>query len=212
MTEERRLNRRGRRRVRQHDVKPARGQLARECLRGQVLPATDQHRGLNGKHGCQQALHHCARHGAPDADHESRLFTLLAATAHRRDQRLAGGKDPVGEVVDLATRRREHQPAPLALQQFVAQHIFQQMDLRGDRRRRETQLGAGTRDAAFLGNFPEILQMVIVEPVHAERLTRRKRPPEGRTGPPRGPTRQDPVPRNGTSCGARRAPSARDSP
>jgi hypothetical protein len=52
---------------------------------------------------------------------------------------------------------------PLRRQQHLAQRLFELGDLGADGLHRDTQPPRRARDAAFLGNNPEVAQVVIVQ-------------------------------------------------
>ena len=55
---------------------------------------------------------------------------------------------------------------PGADEQFLAHLLLQAAELRADGGRRQAQLLAGLRDAARAHDFPEVEQMMVVEPFH----------------------------------------------
>ena len=75
----------------------------------------------------------------------------------RSNQVRAGGKDGIGVVQGHAPGLVEHQLATLALEEIVAELLLELLDLHGQGRRGDVKRFRSPRQAAFMGDGPEVL-------------------------------------------------------
>jgi hypothetical protein len=87
----------------------------------------------------------------------------------RQLQLAPGAEDVVGVLEDGAPGVGEDQPAPLPLQQLHPQGALQGLQLVGDGGLGEPQLLARLGDGARPGHGPEVVEVVVVEPLHGRR-------------------------------------------
>ena len=90
----------------------------------------------------------------------------LRLSFYLRLQRLPKREDFISIAIDEFPRVRENQAASGALEEFLLQGFFQQVDLPANRRRLELQNFARSRDRSLARRNPEVQQVVIVHPFH----------------------------------------------
>ena len=115
--------------------------------------------------GTQQAIHGQLRHGVRDADRELRHAARRPAL-QRFEQFAPGREDIVRVSIDDPADVGEDEPAALAREQALAERRFELADLRAHGGLRQSQPLGRARDAALARDRPEVVQVVIVEPVH----------------------------------------------
>ena len=84
-------------------------------------------------------------------------------------------EDIVGIPVDDLPDLGHGKASTLFDKQLLPQCLLQQAQLPADGRLRQAEFLAGTRDAAFFGDCPEVQEVVIVQPFHACTIHRQER-------------------------------------
>jgi hypothetical protein len=83
---------------------------------------------------------------------------------------LAKGKDFVGVSINNTAEFSKNQISPLAREELLTQGLFKGADLSADRGLCQQENLTRAGDAPFPGNRPEVQQVMIINPFHAEVL------------------------------------------
>ena len=136
-----------------------------EAVSHRLLATRHNDRRLQRKDRRQETLDHRTRQPVHHADHQL-AASALRAVPHGLQERVASREDAVCKTKRLPPRIRQHHAAPLTPEELAAQCLLKQVNLRRNRGRREAKLQTRPRDAAYFGDFPEILEVVVIQPVH----------------------------------------------
>ena len=146
--------------VGQHHVQPVQRQVGQQAV--ELVLVAQQPQVRLGQHRLQQAAHHQLGQAVGDAHRQPQ-----ARRADRLAQQLGQLLAELEDLVGLAHRRQaglgQHQAAPGRLEQRMAERALQLAHLGADGLHRHAEPRGGARDAAFLGDDPEVVQMPVVE-------------------------------------------------
>ncbi len=146
--------------VGEHHVEPVQGQVGQQVF--EVALVAHQAQARLGQRGRQQLAHRELGQPIGNAHHQPHT-ALAGGVAHGGVQLLAQMKDLLGHLQRRLTGLGQHQAAPGWLEQRVTQRLLQQTHLRAHRLHRHAQAGRRVRHAAFLGRYPKVIQMLVVE-------------------------------------------------
>jgi hypothetical protein len=162
--------------IREHQIQLLTGELAQEVFHHPVLAADQVDRLFDLERRLDQLLRENPGQRVGDADGETQRPLRRPSLEHSH-QILAQGKDLVRIAERAAAYAGEHQAAAGALEQLLAQHMLQPVHLTADRRLRKVELCARARDATVAGDCPEVLKVMVVQPLHAARVARTRPTP-----------------------------------
>ena len=155
--------------VRQDDVDGVGLKLREEVA--EVARADDEFDVLAADERAQEFELEVARQGRQGA-HPQNLPARDRTAAQGAHQLLAGREDGVGIVESDAPRLRQDEPPADPLEQRMAHLALELLDLHRQGRLRQVQLLGGTRQAALVGDGPEVAQVVEVKVPHIVLLKR----------------------------------------
>ena len=133
-----------------------------------VRAADDLDRLAEPERRLQEPPHQRRGQDVRDADDQPQRLAARPSL-ERVDELAPEREDLVGVAERDPAGLGEHEVAPPAGEQLLAQDLFEPVDLAADRRMRQAQLLARPDDAALLGDHPEVEEVVVVEPLHARR-------------------------------------------
>ena len=150
-----------------HDVDLVERERGEERVR-LALATNHAHRRVHREDRPQQPIGDQFRNDVDDPDGQAERAPRRPV-ADRIEQLAAEREDVVRVSVDDATDVGEHERAPLAAEELLAEHVLERADLRADGRLREPQLIRGAAHAALANGEPEVEQVMIVQPFHGSR-------------------------------------------
>ena len=163
----------GHRRVGDDDVQGVERQIGEELVVG-VLVANQLHGLGEGEGRLQQASHHQLGDQVDDA-HVQAQRLADGAPLDRVHELAAEREDVLGVVVDHPTHLGEGQPAPHLGEELLAQGFLERADLCAQGRVRHVQDLARGDQPPLARNDPEVVQVVVVEPLHGPTICRPSR-------------------------------------
>lgn len=157
----------------EHEVKSTAGELLEEPFE-RALAKLNRTEPWQAKGGLEEPV--CDRLGkiADDPDTQSEL-SLARAASRGLDELTAEPEDVVGVRRDLLTERCEHETTPTSLEKLSSDEAFESAELCAQGRVRDAKSLRGTRKASLSRNPPEVVEVVIVQPIHVGRTDRLSR-------------------------------------
>jgi hypothetical protein len=154
------------------EVEVVDGELRQQLELG-AFDADDAHRVRQAEDGFEHA--HDERFGQDVVDAEAEGDgSFDRAAAGDRNEFLAAFEDILGVAFGEAAELGEGEVAADAAEELLAELRFEGADLRRDGGGGDEEPAAGGGDAAFARDDVEVVQMVVVQPVHAAREYVRK--------------------------------------
>jgi nucleotide-binding universal stress UspA family protein len=133
------------------------GEALLDDLHGARLQLTQRRRQEVVAQRLGQPSEHAYTQGTPSrTDLPARHIVELAAKP----------KDVVGVARRVTTERCEHEASAARFEELCAKVRLERSELRAQRRMRQTQLAGRGGEATFSGDYREVIQVVIVEPLH----------------------------------------------
>jgi hypothetical protein len=83
----------------------------------------------------------------------------------------AEAEDLIGVAKGDPPQLGEHQPAPAPAEELLSQRVLQRPNLPAEGRLGQAKLGAGLGQAALARHHPEVEQVMVVEPLHPQKVT-----------------------------------------
>src|SRR5687768_9142492 len=154
--------------VAEDDVGAVGGEVGEESV-GLVFAADEAHGLGEGRGGGEELARDGLRDDVEDADAEAQGGSGGLAF-QGVEQFLTEGEHLVGVVEGDATGLGEAEPAADAVEEAVAEGGLEVSKLVADRGLGDHELLGGADDSALAGDDPEVVEVVVIEPLHRARL------------------------------------------